>query len=255
MLFRSTSSTTVSSRTMSAYSGQAGGNQETLSPDPSHIRRSPKPALLVPLPPPTPAALVEDEPSSSKVQVDPLVPDWFLDMSPATLIDETSHLLPVHQIGWGRHVFKQAQPQGNAKEATTFTVAFSMDRGLLDMLVHIVQAEQPWPERTHHVTSENGWASTTTILQLTATLDDVMKPGREGQAQGHGQHPRQRGHPGRHAGRSPTRRTVLHPATKHVVLAALRRGRLQQFSRAASRRKRAPLLPAPSSTARSKAKP
>ena len=39
---------------------------------------------------------------------------------------------------------------------------------------------------------------------------------------GHGQHPRQRGHPGRHEGRCPTRRTVLPPATKHVVLAAFK---------------------------------
>ena len=53
-----------------------------------------------------------------------------------------------------------------------------MDRGPLDMLVQIVHAgktdavlpEQPWPELTHHVTSENGWATTTTILQLAATL-------------------------------------------------------------------------------------
>ena len=46
---------------------------------------------------------------------------------------------------------------------------------------------------------------------------------------GRGQHPRQWGHPGRHGGRFPTRRTVLHPATKHIVLAALRRGRLPQL--------------------------
>ena len=106
-------------------------------------------------------------------------------------IDETScRLLPVHQTGWGRCGVKQAQLQGNTKEATTFTVALSMDRGPLDMLVQIVHAgktdtvlpEQPWPERTHHVTSENGWATTTTILQLVATLDDVMNPGREGQS-------------------------------------------------------------------------
>ena len=106
-------------------------------------------------------------------------------------IDETScRLLPVHQTGWGRRGVKQAQIQGNTREATTFTVAFSMDRGPLDMLVQIVHAgktdavlpEQPWPERTHHVTSENGWATTTTLLQLVATLDDVMNPGREGQS-------------------------------------------------------------------------
>ena len=46
---------------------------------------------------------------------------------------------------------------------------------------------------------------------------------------GHGQHPRQQDHTGCHEGRFPTRRTVLPPATKHVVLAALRRGRLPQL--------------------------
>ena len=88
-------------------------------------------------------------------------------------IDETSCLLlRVHQIGWGRRGVKQAQVQGNAKEATTFTVAFSMDRGPLDMLVQIVHAgmtdavlpEQPWPGRTRHFPLENGWATTATIL-------------------------------------------------------------------------------------------
>ena len=45
-------------------------------------------------------------------------------------IDETSsRLLPVHLIGWGRRGVKQAQLHGNAKEATTFTVAFSMVAG------------------------------------------------------------------------------------------------------------------------------
>ena len=89
----------------------------------------------------------------------------------------------------------QAQLQGNTKEATTFTVAFSMDRSPLDMSVQIVHAgethavspEEPWPEHAHHVTSENGWATTTTLLQLTAALDDLMNPGKVG----HGQHPRQ----------------------------------------------------------------
>ena len=106
-------------------------------------------------------------------------------------IDETScRLLPVHQTGWGRCGVKQAQLQGNTKEATTFTIAFSMDRGPLDMLVQIVHAgktdtvlpEQPWPEHTRHVISDNGWATTTTILQLAAALDNVLNPGREGQS-------------------------------------------------------------------------
>ena len=104
-------------------------------------------------------------------------------------IDETSRrLLPVHKTGWGHRGKKQAQLQGNTKEATTFTVAFSMDRGPLDMLVQIVHAgktaavlpEKPWPERTRHVISENGWATTATIMQLAAALDDVLNPGWEG---------------------------------------------------------------------------
>ena len=106
-------------------------------------------------------------------------------------IDEAScRLLSVHQIGWGRRGVKQAQLQGNTREATTFTVAFSMDRGPLDMLVQIVHTgktyafllEQPCPEHTHHVTSENGWASARSLLQLAATVDDVLKPSKEGQA-------------------------------------------------------------------------
>ena len=94
-------------------------------------------------------------------------------------IDETScRPLLVHQIGWGRRSVKQAQLQGNTKEATTFTVAFSMDRGPLDLLVQGRQTPSYWSspdrKRTHHVTSENIWAKTTTILQLTATLDNVL---------------------------------------------------------------------------------
>ena len=57
---------------------------------------------------------------------------------------------------------KQAQLWGNTKEATTFTVAFSMDRGPLDILiVQAVKTDAVLPEEhTHHVTSENGWAIT-----------------------------------------------------------------------------------------------
>ena len=63
---------------------------------------------------------------------------------------------------------------------------------------------------------------------------------------GHGQHPRQRGHNGRHEGRFPARRAVLHPATKHVVPAALRHGRLPQLQElhpGASERHACPLRP------------
>ena len=71
---------------------------------------------------------------------------------------------PSSDRGWIRRGVKQAQLQGNTREATTLTVAISMDRGPLDMLVQIVPAgktdavlqEQPWPEHTRHVTFENG---------------------------------------------------------------------------------------------------
>ena len=100
-------------------------------------------------------------------------------------IDETSRC-----IRSGEPPRRESSPEGNAKESTTFTIAFSMDRGPLDLLVQIVHAgktnavlpEKPWPERTRHVTSENGWATTTTILQLAASLDDVMNPSKEGQS-------------------------------------------------------------------------
>ena len=60
-----------------------------------------------------------------------------------------------------------------------------MDRGALDMLVQIVHAG-----KTHAVLPEQPWQSTvimsrqttTTILQLTTALDDVLNPGKEGQA-------------------------------------------------------------------------
>ena len=105
-------------------------------------------------------------------------------------IDETScRLLPLHQIGWGRRGVKQAQLQGNTKEATMFTSspAWIVARWMLVQIVHAgktdaVLLEHPWLERTRHVTSETGWATTTTILQLAATLDNVLNPSKEGQS-------------------------------------------------------------------------
>ena len=72
------------------------------------------------------------------------------------------------------------------REATTCTVASSTDRGPLDMLVQIMHAgktdavlpEQTWPEHTQHVTSEDRWATMTTLLQLTSAPDDVMNLGK-----------------------------------------------------------------------------
>ena len=63
---------------------------------------------------------------------------------------------------------------------------------------------------------------------------------------GPGQRPRQRGHPDSHAGHSPSRRARLPPATKHVVLAALRRAslpQLQELHPGASERHSCPLRP------------
>ena len=80
---------------------------------------------------------------------------------------------------------KQAQLWGNTKEATTFTVAFSMDRCPLDMLIEQAAKTDAvlLEERTRHVTSDNNWAITaTTILQFTATLDNVLNPSKEGEA-------------------------------------------------------------------------
>ena len=80
---RSTSSTTVRSRMVSAYNGLTGGAQEV--PSPAAQSRGDRPyQRSSPAAPATPAAaLVEDEPSSStakrrKVHVDPIVRDWFL---------------------------------------------------------------------------------------------------------------------------------------------------------------------------------
>ena len=168
-------------------------------------------------------------------------------------IDETScRLLPVHQIGWGRRGVKQAQLQGNTKEATTFTVAFSKDRGPLDMLVQIVHAsktdaallEQPWPERTHHVTSENGWATTTNAPAAHSHI-------------GHRAEPEQRTSVdpslGPASNASEATLAAMRAAFPHVVLCFLP-PRSTSYLQPCPQLQ-APLLPAPSSTARSKAWP
>ena len=99
-------------------------------------------------------------------------------------IDDTSfRLLPVQTI--------RAVAAGNTRELTTFTAAFNMDRGPSDMLVPIAAR---WQYRRRlaggtlggaHVPRHIGerlGTTTTTLLQLTATLDDVMNPGMERQS-------------------------------------------------------------------------
>ena len=156
-------------------------------------------------------------------------------------IDETScRLLPVHQTGWGRRGVKQAQLQGNTREATTFTVAFSMgvDRWTCSCRSCTRARQTPFAgaalagahpprhigERLGH--DDDAPAAHSHIGRRAQSRHGgtVVDP-----SLGHGQHPGQRGHPGRHEGRIPSHRAVLHPAAQHVVLAALRLGRLPQL--------------------------
>ena len=136
-------------------------------------------------------------------------------------IDETSfRLFPVQTIGWGR---RGAQLQSNTRELATFTAAFKMDCGPLDMLLKIVHAGKAnrlagGTLAAAHVPRHIG--------QRLANHDDAPTAhghtGRRDEPKqgktivhpslGHGQHPRQRGYPGRHEGRFPSRRAVLHRA-------------------------------------------
>ena len=169
-------------------------------------------------------------------------------------IDETScRLLPVHQVGWGRRGVQQAQLQGNSKEprrsrspsawtVTRWTCWCRLCAGKTDAVL----PEQPWPPR--HIGERLGHDD-----DAPAAHSHI---GRRAQSRqggtvvdpplGHGQHPRQRGHPGCHEGRIHSHCAVFHPATKHFVLAALRRGRLPQLEElhpGASERHPCPLRP------------
>ena len=72
---------------------------------------------------------------------------------------------------------KQAQLQGNTREVTTFKVAFSMDRGLLDMPG---ANRARWQDRRR--LAGEALVAAHAPSQLMAALDDVMNPGKEGQA-------------------------------------------------------------------------
>ena len=133
-----------------------------------------------------------------------------------------------------RRCVKQVQLQGNTKEATTFTVAFSMDRA----------------PSVHAGTDRAHGQDRRRLAGAALARDHSSRHVRE--RLGHADHdPAARGHIGRReelkqrktsvdpslhaseatlaAQRSHVRRTVLHPATEHVVLAVLRRGRLPQL--------------------------
>ena len=125
-------------------------------------------------------------------------------------IDETScRLLPVHQIGWGRRAVKKIELQGNTKEATTFTVAFhhgSWPAG------HVVADRARWQDRRRLAGAALlGAHSSRHVGERLGNHDTPSAHGRPGRRDepgqgratvdpslGHGQHPRQRGHHGRH---------------------------------------------------------
>ena len=133
---------------------------------------------------------------------------WLMDKHAASAdrvvnIDETScRPLPVHQT---RDV-KQAQLWGNAKEATTFTVAFSMDRGPAGHADRASGQDRLGHHGDHDPAVHSHIGQNAEPEQRRRSLDPSL---------GHGQHPRQRGHDDRHDG-IPSRRTVLPPATKRV---------------------------------------
>ena len=136
-------------------------------------------------------------------------------------------------------MFNKLNLQGNTEEATTFTVQHGpwpaghadadgtrgQDRrrlaGAAPAGAHSPRhvAERLGHHGDHDPAAHSHIGQRAEPKQRRTTVDPPL---------GHGQHPRQRGHPGRHEGRIPSRRAVLPPATKHVVLAALRRGRLPQ---------------------------
>ena len=145
--------------------------------------------------------------------------------------------MPMETVGWtrrGKNI--HAQLQGKTRVATTFAVALSMDRGPLDTVVHIVHAgktravlpAEPFPPQSLHTTSEKGWATTSTIVDLAASRDHVMNPEMDEHGSSSGTW-RQRKDPGHHRGITASCCAVLHPAAQHVVPAVMRRGGLPQL--------------------------
>ena len=151
-------------------------------------------------------------------------------------IDETScRLLPVHQIGCGRRVIKQAQLQGNTEEATTFTVAFSLDHGPLDMLIEqAVKTDAVLPEEAHSPRhagerlGHHGDHDPAVHSHIGQRAEPEQRTTSVDPSLGHGQHPRQRGHDDRHEGEVHVVLCFLPPRSTSY-LQPLRRGRLPQL--------------------------
>ena len=106
-------------------------------------------------------------------------------------IDETScRLLPVHQIGWTAvasnklsHRATRGRPRHSQSPSAWIVAPWTCWCELCTRARRTPSCRSsPGPERTRHVTSVNGWATTTTLLQLTSALDDVMNLGKEVQS-------------------------------------------------------------------------
>ena len=104
-------------------------------------------------------------------------------------IDETScRLLAVHQIGWSPPRRQTCSAAGQREAGHDIHGRFRHGPWPTGHAVHAskrdaVLLEQPWPETTLATSRQKtAGPATTTILQLAATLDDVLNPSKEGQA-------------------------------------------------------------------------
>ena len=146
-------------------------------------------------------------------------------------IDETSYrFLPMREIGWSRRGVKQAQLQGNTRDAMTFTVAVSMDRGALDALVQIVHAGKtdvvlPGAALTRAHSSRLRTAGqrrrrSCSSRPVWTTASTRARKDNRGSFPGTRAASTPVRSPGPRDGGVPSSRAVLHPAAQHCVLAA-----------------------------------
>ena len=123
-------------------------------------------------------------------------------------IDETScRLLPVLQIGWGRRGVKQAQLQGNTREATTFTVAGHAggERAILQDRRSLAGAALAGARSPCYIGERLGHGDHDAAARghIGQRAEPEQRRTSMDPSLGHGQHPRQRDHLGRHEGHVP----------------------------------------------------
>ena len=160
-----------------------------------------------------------------------------------TKIDETScRLLPVQTIGWCRRGVKQAQLQGNTKRGHDI---HSRPQHGSWRLGHVGASHSRWQDRRRLASATVAAAHSPRHIGERAgqprrrSCSSRPSRGRRddpGQrttivdlSLGHGQHPPQQGHQGRHAGDHPSFRYALHPTAQQFVFAALWCNRLPQL--------------------------